>query len=64
MASTAFTIKFSMTCCSCTWSAITNNVELSKSVVWTDNAKPRCAGRQSGFERFLEPDDLPDSKGD
>ena len=28
------------------------------------NGEPKCAGRQSGFERFIEPDDVPDSKGD
>jgi hypothetical protein len=27
------------------------------------NGEPKCAGRQSGFERFIEPDDVPDSKG-
>ena len=27
------------------------------------NGEPKCAGRQKGFERFIEPDDVPDSKG-
>jgi hypothetical protein len=31
---------------------------------YDNNAKPNCAGRQSGFERFIEPDDVPDLKGD
>jgi hypothetical protein len=30
---------------------------------YENNGKPRCGGRQSGFERFIEPDDVPDSKG-
>jgi hypothetical protein len=30
---------------------------------YENNGKLRCAGRQSGFERFIEPDDVPDSKG-
>jgi hypothetical protein len=30
---------------------------------YQNNGKPKCTGRQSEFERFIEPDDVPDLKG-